>query len=82
MLLLRRLSDWVLNQIAQDVPEDIGLCEFDCRIGQCSQVEWKCCQRRLNRAEGELMPTHPVCLPIVPKAASGHSSGWEALCER
>ena len=55
-MLLREFSDWVLNQIAQDVPDDIGTCEFDCSRGQCSQGEWAMCTRRLNRAEGELMP--------------------------
>ena len=53
---LKRLANWVLNQIIQDVTEDIGLCEYDCRKGQCSQGEWATCERRLNRAKGELMP--------------------------
>jgi hypothetical protein len=53
---IQRLSQWVLNQIVQDVPEDSALCEFDCRKGQCTQGEWQECERRLNRAEGELMP--------------------------
>ncbi len=47
---------WVLNQIVQDVPEDCELCEFDCRKPQCTRSEWQSCERRLNRAQGELMP--------------------------
>ena len=54
---LRGFFQEIRNQIIQDVPEDIGLCEFDCRTGQCTQDEWESCQRRLNRAEGELMPS-------------------------
>ena len=56
IMLLREFSDWVFNQIIQNVPDDIGTCEFDCSRGQCSQGEWEMCKRRLNRAEGELMP--------------------------
>ena len=52
----QRLADWVLNQIIQDVPEDIALCQFDCRKGQCSHGEWETCERRLSRAGSELMP--------------------------
>jgi hypothetical protein len=56
VMALQRLTDWVLNQIIQDVTEGDGLCEYDCRKGQCSQGEWETCERRLNRASGELMP--------------------------
>jgi hypothetical protein len=53
---LRKLSEWALCAIIQDVPESFALCEFDCRKGQCRQSEWATCERRLNRAQGELMP--------------------------
>ncbi len=32
---LRRLWHWLKDQIVQEVPEDIGLCEYDCRKKQC-----------------------------------------------
>jgi hypothetical protein len=54
---LRGFFQLVQNQIIQDVPEDIAICEFDCRTGQCTQSQWESCERRLNRAEGELMPS-------------------------
>lgn len=54
---LRRFFQWVRKQIVQDVPEDAALCEFDCRKEQCTQGEWESCERRLKRAEGELMPS-------------------------
>jgi hypothetical protein len=54
---LRGFFQWVRNQFIQDVPEDIALCEFDCRTGQCTQGEWESCERRLNRAEGEFTPS-------------------------
>ncbi len=31
-----------------DVPEDIAICEFDCRKSQCTYGEWATCQRRIN----------------------------------
>ena len=51
-----RLWLWAKGQIVSDVPEDIALCEFDCRKPQCTQGEWETCSRRLTRAAGERMP--------------------------
>jgi hypothetical protein len=51
---------WVINQIVQDVPEDIALCEHDCRKRQCTLGEWDRCERRLRNAAGELMPARGV----------------------
>jgi len=44
------------NQIVQRIPEDISICEFDCRRTQCTDQQWTSCDRRLDRAAGELMP--------------------------
>ena len=54
---MRGFFQWIRSQIIGDVPEDISLCEFDCRKGQCTQGDWEACGRRLNRAQGELMPS-------------------------
>jgi hypothetical protein len=51
-----RLWQWVKRQVVQDVPEDIALCEFACRKGQCGMDEWETCDRRINKAAGELSP--------------------------
>jgi hypothetical protein len=37
--LSRRLRKWVTNQVIQEVPGDIALCEFDCRKKQCTVKE-------------------------------------------
>lgn len=58
-MLIRRVGDWVLNHLVQDVPEEIGLCEFDCRRADCYDNELKTCQRLRERAQGELMPADP-----------------------
>ncbi len=51
-----RFGRWVRDQIVQEVPEDIALCELDCRKGQCRTGEWEACERRSSQAAGELMP--------------------------
>lgn len=50
---LGRLRSWFRNPISQTkdhlveaVPNDIALCEFDCRKTQCRFDEWENCARR------------------------------------
>jgi hypothetical protein len=45
-----RGSLWVRlkTMLAQDVPEAIAICEFDCRKNQCRHCEWATCQRRIQ----------------------------------
>ncbi|MGB8495470.1 MAG: hypothetical protein WCE53_13805 [Candidatus Acidiferrum sp.] len=56
---LARLWQWLKDQWIREVPEDLALCEFDCRKAQCFEGEWDTCQRRLSYASGELMPGTP-----------------------
>jgi hypothetical protein len=44
--LSHRVKRWLINQVIQDVPEDVALCEFDCRKSQCRMGEWENCERR------------------------------------
>ncbi len=53
---LSRLWRVVENALVQDVPDEIALCEFDCRKARCTHEEWDSCHRRLGRAAGELSP--------------------------
>jgi curli biogenesis system outer membrane secretion channel CsgG len=53
---LHNAFGWLMNEIVQDVPEPIAVCEFDCRKTQCTFAEWASCERRLKKAAGELMP--------------------------
>ena len=39
---------WVKGQFVQEVPQDVALCEFDCRKLQCTMGEWETCARRLE----------------------------------
>ncbi|MGA8741537.1 MAG: hypothetical protein WB561_10175 [Terracidiphilus sp.] len=43
-----RLLGWVTDQIIQDVPGSIEVCEFNCRKSQCTLGEWETCCRRLH----------------------------------
>lgn len=54
--LLLQMWDRLKRLWIKDVPEDIALCEFDCRKEQCHYDEWASCERRLTKAAGELMP--------------------------
>jgi hypothetical protein len=51
-----RLWQFVKSQIITDVPEDLAICQFDCRKGQCMQDEWDQCDRRIRKGAGELFP--------------------------
>ena len=52
------------SQIAEDVPASDALCEYDCRKQQCTEEEWATCERRIQRAAGELWPeTRPAPAP-------------------
>ena len=53
---LIRLWQWVKDQIVREVPEDLVLCEYDCRKEQCTMGEWETCDRRQHDGAGELMP--------------------------
>ena len=43
-----RLWQRLKNKIIQEVPEDYGWCEFDCKKLQCSMGDWENCENRLR----------------------------------
>ncbi len=53
---LRRLWHFVSRQVVDNTPEDVALCEFDCRKQQCMHEEWSTCERRIGKGRGELFP--------------------------
>ena len=50
---VHRLWQFVKRQFIDDVPEDLAICEFDCRKGQCIQDEWDTCGRRTGKGAGD-----------------------------
>jgi curli biogenesis system outer membrane secretion channel CsgG len=59
---LRRSWQQFKEHLSEEVPEDIAVCEFDCRKSQCLYGEWESCERRLSKGAGELMPASPTSL--------------------
>jgi hypothetical protein len=57
---LRRLWHWIKDQVIQDVPKSIAVCEFDCRKGQCTMGEWKTCENRLHKIVKAFVPLDDV----------------------
>jgi hypothetical protein len=45
---------FLVNQLIQDVPEAIAVCEFDCRETDCTAERWASCERRLRVRQGYL----------------------------
>ena len=43
-----RLWQRFSNKLIQDAPENIQLCEFDCRKLECAMGDWEKCERRLR----------------------------------
>lgn len=68
--LLARFWRWLRDQIIQPVPQESAVCEFDCRKQQCSMGEWANCDRRLNKAAGELMPPSKELRPALREPAA------------
>lgn len=66
--LFLRFWRWSKDQIVQTVPDDISLCEYDCRKPQCAADEWENCDYRSNKAAGKLMPdtADPVTKSLKP----------------
>jgi len=53
---MKTVWKWFVNQIVQDVPEEIMVCEYDCRKGHCTVASAEWCEKRLFRGAGELFP--------------------------
>lgn len=58
-----RLWRFVRRQIVDDLPEELVICEFDCRKGQCQQDQWETCDRRIRKGAGEFFPDARLAEP-------------------
>ncbi|GAC1624351.1 MAG: hypothetical protein PVS2B2_15360 [Candidatus Acidiferrum sp.] len=38
-----RVWQWMKDQIVQDVPAGLAVCEFGCRREQCTVSQWQAC---------------------------------------
>jgi hypothetical protein len=44
---LKRLGKWLRLKVVQEAPEEVAVCEFECRKSECTRGEWETCARRL-----------------------------------
>jgi hypothetical protein len=44
-----RLWNWIKNQIVQDIPAGLAVCEFECRRPQCTVSHWRTCELIRNK---------------------------------
>lgn len=57
----------MLHLLVEDVPEELALCEFECRRCDCTWGQWLTCERRLQ--------SQKPCPPApVPSEAALHAS--------
>jgi hypothetical protein len=71
----KKFWQWMKNQTVQDVPASDGLCEYDCHKPQCTEEEWATCERRIQRAAGELWPqTNPAQTSVPPPKLTNYRS--------
>jgi len=43
-----RIRQWIGGQLVQEVPDDLAVCEYDCKSLDCTQGRWETCERRLK----------------------------------
>lgn len=75
MKVVHSVLGWFTRQVVQDVPAGDALCEFDCRKLQCHVGEWESCERRLQNAAGELMPSQKLAAEQTPERSTGIDRG-------
>ena len=46
--MIGNLLRWLFRP-ATEVPEEIAVCEFDCRRTECLHEDWERCERRLGK---------------------------------
>ena len=55
----RRLKQWIHSQWTQEIqeiPEEIAICEFDCRKWECREGIFETCKRRFRTASKIHLP--------------------------
>ena len=46
---------WLKAQWVAEVPDDLAICEFECRKSQCSSDDWAQCLLRVSNTRKELV---------------------------
>jgi len=45
---LQRLWQRLKDRLVQEVPDEVGACEYGCRKPDCRNGDWDSCQRRIS----------------------------------
>lgn len=53
---LHGLADFLKRQIVEEVPDELAICEFECRKEQCYGADWLTCERRTGKGAGQWSP--------------------------
>lgn len=63
---------WLMKNLAQEVPEALSVCEFDCPNHECTITDWACCDRRQQalRQESGISPFPVPIVSAEPKVFS------------
>ena len=70
-LLLKNLKAF----LSAEVPDDVAVCEFDCRKLECRTEDWVNCPRRLNQTETSGAPAETSCLEVEQEVKAGNCAG-------
>ena len=78
--MLKWLKREFQKHIAQDVPNALARCEFECRVGQCSRGEWEQCENRIALAEQLEERVSGMITPAAwPPGSSNNAAGSDPL---
>jgi hypothetical protein len=68
--LFGRFGGWIGVRLVQEVPEDIGACEFDCSKEECEGPDLRNCERRIRSEAAEHHAREGNVPPAQPDKAS------------
>jgi hypothetical protein len=74
---VRKFWRRLMRQLIADVPEEIAVCEFDCRECRCTLVEWAVCEKR-KRVDQFVFITSPAALARGHPAVGGRVSSVDS----
>jgi hypothetical protein len=40
------MIDWLRQRFIQEIPDELSVCEFECRLKKCTESHWTKCELR------------------------------------
>jgi hypothetical protein len=75
------MIDWLRQRFIQEIPDELSVCEFECRLKKCSESHWTKCELRLqgtlpgNRSALMYGRNTHTEIPVSVLATSEYSTG-------